>query len=462
MSLRQRVLRGGAYLTLRQGVGTAINVGGVLLLTRAIGPAEYGLYAAAVGVFTALQLAAQLGVGVFLVRRPEEPDTDMYHQAFWLLLGLGLLFGAAGMAAAPVIERVTQLAGLAPMTVAVFAALPIANIAIVPMSRLERALDYRPIAWTELVAQTLFFAVGVPLALAGWGAWAPLAGWWVQHVVNCALYHWIARYRPRWRFESRTAADMLRYGAGYSTSLWLWHLRRLVNPFIVGRFLGAEAVAFVALTTQIVTHLNFVANATWRLATAALARIQSSSPKMVGAITEGMPLQVVAVAPFLVGFGFAAPWAVPELLGEQWAELAVIYPLIATAYLTITMFNLHCSALYVLGLNRQIAIYHIAHSGLLAAAALLLVPRFGLIGYGIAELVNLASFGVLHAITAREIGAPAYDRVAPLWLAAVLLLFAAQIGWISYVGAVLAVIWSRPWRAVRGVVAGLRGSYAYE
>lgn len=459
-SLRQRILRGGAYLTVRQALGTVINIGGVLLLTRAIGPAEYGLYAAAVGVFTAMQLAAQLGVGIYLVRHPEEPDQRVYDQAFTILFTLGVVGAVLGALAAPLVESWTRLEGITPLVVAVFVGLPIANIALVPLSRLERSLEYRPIAWVELVAQSLFFVVSVPLALAGWGAWAPLLGWWVQHSVNCVAYHRIAHYRPRWRVDRAIIRDMLRYGVDYSASLWLWHLRRLVNPFVVGRYLGAEAVAYVALTVQIVTHLNFVANATWRLSTSALARIQDDSARLVRAISEGMPLQALAVAPFLVLFGFVAPFAVPALLGEEWGALAAIYPFIAVAYLTIAVFNLHCSALFALGRNREIAVYHIAHSGLLALGAFLLLPRFGLLGYGLAEVANLASFTVLHMITTREIGSPDYSRVAPLWLAAALLLFHAHLGWLSLVGAGIAILWSQPWRAVRGLLDGLRGAYA--
>jgi PST family polysaccharide transporter len=326
----------------------------------------------------------------------------------------------------------------------------------------ERALDYRSVTWAELSAQLVFFVVAVPLAFAGRGAWAPLLGWWAQHLVNFALYHRIARYRPRWHFDGAVVRRMLRYGVTYSLSLWLWHLRRLVNPFVVGRFLGAEAVAFVAVATQIVTHLSFVANATWRLATSALARIQDDARRMSNAVGEGMPLQIVAVAPFLVTFGFLAPWIVPALLGREWTDIAVVYPFVAAAWVTIAGFNLHCSALYVLARNARISLYHVVHSALLLAAALVLVPRFGLIGYGYAELASMASFAVLHVITAQVIGTLSYERMAPLWLASMLLLFHAQLGWLSIAGGVIAILWARPWRAVQGLVAGLRGSYAYE
>ena len=86
MSLREKVLRGGVYLAVRQGLGITINGVGIILLTRAIGPEAYGVYAAAFGIYTYLLIVCQLGTEVYLIRRKEEPQPQDYHQAFTLLL----------------------------------------------------------------------------------------------------------------------------------------------------------------------------------------------------------------------------------------------------------------------------------------------------------------------------------------------------------------------------------------
>ena len=54
MTLRSQVIRGGAILVARQGLGTAFNVVGTLVLTRILGPESYGLYAAAFVVVSAI------------------------------------------------------------------------------------------------------------------------------------------------------------------------------------------------------------------------------------------------------------------------------------------------------------------------------------------------------------------------------------------------------------------------
>src|SRR5829696_7620278 len=109
MNLRTRVLRGGIYLYVRQGLGVAIGVIGVILLTRTIGPEAYGLYAAALGIFLYLFYLSQWGVEVYLIRREGEPQPHEYNQAFTLLLLLGLAGAGLAITALPLLERWVRL-----------------------------------------------------------------------------------------------------------------------------------------------------------------------------------------------------------------------------------------------------------------------------------------------------------------------------------------------------------------
>ena len=91
MSLRSQVMRGGVYLALRQGLGMVISLGGVLLLTRTIGPDQYGIYTAVYSLFWYLQTISQLGISVYLVRREgQEEQKFIYDQGFTLLLLMAL------------------------------------------------------------------------------------------------------------------------------------------------------------------------------------------------------------------------------------------------------------------------------------------------------------------------------------------------------------------------------------
>ena len=68
--------------------------------------------------------------------------------------------------------------------------------------------------------------------------------------------------------------EMVGYGVNYSGAYWIWQLRDIVNPVIVGKFAGPGAVAFVALTVRLVDALSFLKGVGWRVSLSVLGRMQ--------------------------------------------------------------------------------------------------------------------------------------------------------------------------------------------
>lgn len=415
--IRGSVYRSGGYLGVRYGVGLLLSAGGVLLLTRLLGPAEYGLYAAAAGFHAVVYTLAQWGVGTYLVRHEDGEDVQRYHHAasFLLVVGVGLVAMAALLL--PLAERWTRLDGLALPALALFVAVPVQLLAVVPTAKLERGLDFRSVAGVEMAGQAGFFAAAVALAAAGAGVWAPVAGVWAQQTLQAAGYAHRAGYRYRWAWSGTEARALMAFGFSYSASIWLWQARRLANPLIVGRWLGAEAVAYVAVAAQLATHVGVLGVAALRMSTAVLARVQRDGPRTAAAVGEGMQLQALALGPPLVVFGWLGGWLVPALFGAGWTPLMTVFPAVALGLLTASMFGLQSSALYVRRKNWEVAWSHGAHLALLAGAALVLVPRLGLVGYAWAEVAALASFPVLHLSLTRVVGPIPYGATGPLWAA---------------------------------------------
>lgn len=434
-------MRGGTYLAMRQAISLLIHLGGVLLMTRTIGPQAYGIYAAALGLYTYLFLVSQLGLSVSLIRREAEVTTQEYDQAFSLLLVLGAAGVSVALLGLPLAYGWIRLAGLLPIARAMFLVLPVQLLALVPLARLERALDYRRVAMAELMGYVAYYVVALPLAFRGLGPWAPVAGYWTQQATVSTLLFRSARYQPRFYWDRALARQMIGYGLGYSSATWIWQLRDLVNPLVVGRYAGASAVGYVALAVRLVDALSFIKTAAWRLSIAVFARLQTDSVRLLSAIGEGMQLQILALGPILVVFGLAAPWIIAGLFGDKWVPMITLYPFIALSYLTNAVFNFHSSTLLVLRRTWQVAAFHLAHLTLFAGSALVLVPRIGLVGYGWAEVVALLSYGVLHAHVARYVGMPSYGFVGRWWIAWVLPLFWQRLGWWSLLGPAMALAW---------------------
>ena len=454
MSLRTKVLRGGIYLFLRQGLGLAISTVGIILLTRTIGPSAYGVYGAVLGIYSFLLILCSWGVEVYLIRHEGEPQLQDYHQASSLLLLLGSVGAGLAILALPIVERWVRLEGFGPVATVIFAGLPLVLLGRVPSARLERALDYRSVALIELSVLVVYYLVALPLAYQGFGPWAPVGGWSAQELLRLGLLYRTSAYRPRLHWEWARVRAMVEYGLGYSASIWVWQLRVLVNPLIVGRYAGADAVGYVALAIRMVEQLGVLRDVAWRLSIPALAQVQGNLTRMVKAISEGASLQTMAAGVPWVGFGLVAPWIIPALFGSRWLPVLEIYPFIALGYLANAAFTLHSSALYVLQKNWQVTLFHLVHIVLFAGAAVLFVPYIGVRGYGWAEVVALPSYIFIHASVVAYIGRPRYAHAAIWFTAWAVPLFGWQfLGPWTAISIVAPLIWPSTRRALMQTVA---------
>lgn len=421
------MLQGGFHLIARRVLSLGLGLGGMVLLTRLIGPANYGLYVGSLAIMLFLSEVARMGVDVYLVRREDAPPESVYHQAFSFLFLSGLSLGALGFLVTPVLVQWLWDPRFIPPLQILLLLLPVTLLSKPAVARLEWALDFHKVAGIELTGQVLHYALALVLAWRGYGVWAPVAGYALWQVWTVGAGHGLARYLPRWHWSPPLLREMLGYGLGVSSSLWIWRLRALVNPFVVGSFLGPEGVGYVALGIRMAETLSFVKNATWRLSIAALAKVQQDLPRLRRALEEAMGLQLLGLGPFLAGFALLAPWLLPFLFGDDWTPVLTIYPFIALGYLSNAVFNMHSSVLYVLQRNWSVTVFHLVHIALFAGTAWLLVDRLGLVGYGLAEVAALVSYVIVHLYVARlfDFG---YGRAWPWFLAFAPPLFFPLVG----------------------------------
>jgi O-antigen/teichoic acid export membrane protein len=413
--LRQKVVRGGAAFAMRQGLGMGLSVVNVLLVTRIIGPSQYGLFAAAYGIAAFIANAATWGLDVYLLRKATEPMAAEYNQAFTFFVATSALFVGTLTLFRHGISHLVGIPELAlPLAVMSFF-IPFSLLALPGIVRLDRDLRFHRVALIEVTGQVGGYLIAVPLAFHRMGCWAPILGMLATQFLMLILVYVSAPLRLRLCWERALIREMLGYGLSYSGAMWIWQLRSLVNPLIVGRFAGAQGVGFVALAIRLVEVLAFIKQATWRVAMAALAKLDGDTGRLRRSITEGMRLQALAVGFPLALFAGIAPFVLPPIFGSRWDPAFHVFPFIAFSYLVNSIFTLHSSVLYLLKRNVQVMYFHAVHLVLFAASAASLVPRIGYIGYGWAEIVAVTSYTLLHFYVSLSVGSPDY-RPPMVWL----------------------------------------------
>lgn len=416
IQLSQLAKQGGLYLTFRYGLSILVSLGNMLVMSWWIGPHAYGVFVTAMGLTTFLASVARFGVDTYLIRCEKAPEKHDYDLAFTLVLANSLLMLLAGAAALPLLERWYSHSEFVTPYLVLLGTVPLTGVAGVPIAKLERALNFREVAGIELGGQLSAFLIALVLAWRGFGIWAPVAGMVVWQVVVFLAACRLADFSGGLSWHATSARKMLGFGFGFSLSIRAWQLRTLVNPLLVGRMAGPEAVAFVAFAIRIAEGLGFVRTAAGRLAIAGLAKLQSDPLKFRAALQEGLRLQLLTLGPLLCAFALCGSWVVSRLMGPRWMAALAVYPFIAVGVLVNSVFNLQASALFVVGRQSAVVRAYGSHLFLLAFSTFLLLPRLGIAGYGWAELVAcFAYFFIQNSLS--KVAAISYRKLLP-WFAA--------------------------------------------
>ena len=425
--IADRGLRNGGFLAARYGLGMFISIGNMLVLTWWIGPHAYGTFATAVSIIAFLASVARLGIDTYQVRCKTAPEVSSFHIAATVTTAFSLLLVFFGVLLSPLLVLWLHSREFLLPYLVMLLCVPASALSGLPTAKLERDLNFRAVAEVELGGQLAGLLVSAALAWRGAGVWAPVSGqlaWqWSSLAGVCA---W-ARFLPRWKYEKNEARAMIRYGVGLTASMRTWQLRTLVNPLLVGRLVGPEAVAFVAFAIRAAESLGSVRLAAGRVTIASLSRLQDRTEEFRRMLQRALQLQLVTLGPLLCGFALLGPFLARHILGVRWMPSLAIYPFIAAGVLINSVYNLQASALFVVGRQWRVFQVYGLHVVLLAAGTLLLVPRAGITGYGWAELLACSAYLLLQRSPSEETRI-SYRMLTPMLAGFSGLLFAPLLG----------------------------------
>jgi O-antigen/teichoic acid export membrane protein len=465
--LRKRVLQGSVYLTVRNGISMLLSLVGSLLVTRAIGPENYGLFTAAGGIFGYLLGLASQSTIAYLVREQSPGFIKRFHLAFWWLFGVGVGMVLVCIGVVLVMGLTSgQQRDFTLIVASLFVWLPAALISAVPQALLERNLEYRPLALIQIASQAATYLLAIPLAQMGFGAWALVWGFWLGQAVQLVGSFAAARYRPRWYWNRADWKQMMHYTVSQSLSVWLYNLRDLAPSLILFPLAGERAMGYYSLANRLVSMLSFLYSTAGRIAFAAFARLQDDKERFAKAIQEAIQYLVLftglILSVFSASVGVIAAW----MLGPKWDALVIQQLCIVTAsrVLLSSLSGVQTQALYVVGQNWLKVRANAVFAVLLAIAGGLLV---GTVPVEHAPLMFALADHIAHAPTywydvhgvRKYIGRIDY-RLSLLWLSAVhIALFAPLVSYWLYAAAVGLLLHPLSIQGLRDIMHSFKKDY---
>lgn len=402
-----------------------------IILARLLAPADFGLVAMAAVVLGFIDIFKDLGTGSALIQRKDVSE-GLLSSIFWFNVGFGLFATAAAILCAPLIAYLYKEPRVIPILIGMSVSFLMSAVTIVHNCLLQRQMAFVTLAKIEVASAVVSYIVGIGAALLGHGVWSLV----YQVVTNAAVFMvliWFASaWRPRFMFVWVEVKSVMNYSLNLASFNVFYYFAQNVDNFLIGRYLGSEALGYYDLAYRLMTFPMQAISAVfgkvmlpyYARAQDDLARFRQGFMRSAGAIafvTFPMMLGLLAVREHFVLALFGPQWTPVIMLLALFAPLAAIRSVATTTgsiYMAMGRADLQLhwgvfSSLFVicgLAIGLQWGIVGVA-AGFTIATLLLLYHTFAipfrLIGMRVIDLVrglektalcSLLMFAVIYSL----------------------------------------------------------------
>jgi len=414
MSVKARIFTSSLWSIAGTGAAMLSNFVVFALLARLLQPVDFGLVAF-VAIFVDLARNLMSGGIAETLIRSKVWDETLASTAFWLNLGSTLLFTIATAAIAVPLAYAYGSPTLAEVFLALSLSLVIEGVRCVHEAKLRREFRYKVLALRTVVASIIGGAVGVALALSGFGVWALVANRLVAAVLQTIVVVHAAPWAPRAVFSRADCAGLLSFGTDMMGIRLLTQVGGKAAELVIGLILGPAALGLYSVASRALNLLFQLAISPIQ-ATALSAFSRLKNERAIGSAYLRLT-RATALVSFPVYFGVAAtaPDVVAVCFGRHWEQSGAIMMALALAAVPTTLVTFVQPALVTVGRTR-LALLSSFGTLVLSSIAALATVTFGVILVAMGQAFrSYAAVLFVLILLKRGIGISVLQSLRSVW-----------------------------------------------
>jgi O-antigen/teichoic acid export membrane protein len=311
-------MSGAALIGARAALIYALGIGANLVLARLLVPHDFGIVALGTVLVTVGGYVAEGGFGAALIRRETPPERAE-------LAAVNALQIAATLAGAAVVAAVAAPFGRDGLVVAAMvASLPILSLRTPSVIVLERALQYRVIAATDVVEALAYYAWAVTTVALGMGVWGMATAVLVRATAGSATV--ISRgpvglLRPHWSWS--LVRPLLGFGAKFQATAVLQIARDQGINVGVAAIAGIATLGVWNLAWRVLQVPNMLFMTVARVSFPTMSRLLGAGEDPRRVIERGVAVLAAVTGAMIVGLVGFAP-ALPSIVGHSWHDVPAV------------------------------------------------------------------------------------------------------------------------------------------
>ncbi len=327
-----------------------------IVLARELSQADFGLVGAILVFQAFASLMVDSGFSYALIQRKDPTRLD-YSSVLWFNIGMSAILYVVLFACAP---WIADLFGaderLVPLSRVMFISFILNATSIVQTNRFAKQLNVRPVAIANTVGLIAGGAVGIWMAVAGWGAWAIVWQTIVLAAIKSLILWTVSRWLPMMRFSWTALRSFFKVGGSMMFTSFLNTVFLNIYSFFVGNRVGLVALGYytqgdkwskmcVASMSQVITS-SFLP---------VLSGVQDDHERYTRLSHKMNRMTAYIIFPLFVGLIVMATPIFHILFGTKWDASIILFQLLLVRGIFTVFTSLYTNCLLALGFAGHIA-----------------------------------------------------------------------------------------------------------
>jgi polysaccharide transporter, PST family len=331
--LRQSAAKGAFFTSLAQVAKLIVQFGSVILLSRLLSPADFGLVAMVAPLYGLALIFQDFGLGHATVQSAQVTPAQS-STLFWLNIAGSLCLAVPLIFGAPLVAWFYHDERLVALTRSFAVMIVIAALGAQHLALLNRSIRFRYLAALDATAAFAGFLAAVLLAVMFHTYWAIFAAVAVGTIVSVAGAWMGAGFVPRLPRRGSGARQMVQLGAGITGHNVFTFIARNLDNVLIGRVWGDAPLGLYDRAYKLLLFpLTQINGPLGRVMLPMLARLRADGPRYCSAYLRALNQLLLVTQPGIVFAIATADIFVPILLGSEWRAAAPIFQWLGVAAL---------------------------------------------------------------------------------------------------------------------------------
>jgi O-antigen/teichoic acid export membrane protein len=337
--LKERAVRGGLARLCGQAANLVLRLSFMVIMARLLDPEDFGLVAMATVVTGVYEIFTTAGLSSATIQRVSV-TVEQISTLFWINILVGAILCLLCLATAPALVSFYHEPRLFWITATTGVGFVLAAGGVQHSALMQRQLRYVALAAMETLSLVASFALGIIMALGGFGYWALVCSSIAAPAINTAATWAITAWVPGPPRRGVGIHSMLRFGGTITLNTLLVYIAYNFDKLLLGRFWGADALGLYGRAYQLINVPTVnLHSAVGAVVFSTLSRLQDHPVRLRNYFLKGYSLVVSMTVPVSVFGALFADEIVLVVLGPKWADASAIFRLLTPTILVLGIIN---------------------------------------------------------------------------------------------------------------------------